>query len=243
MSEPTVVDLSHYQADVDFVAMAADGVLAVILKATEGWSVVDASFAQHYQQASKAGLSVASYHYLHHGNAQQQMQFYIDTLNPSGGERVCIDYEDAACTLDDLHEAVQWLLDYNDQTGMNLQIAVYSGHLLRQQLGTSYDGLLAENTSLWLAQYTSGQPSWPTGTYPVYSLWQYTDQARVGGYNGPVDGNRFNGSDEQLLAWIGPVSSAPIPVEPQVEVRVTLSATSPVTVNVVVEGNENVTIA
>jgi len=235
MGEPVVVDLSSYQPDVDFVKMQDSGVLGVILKATEGSTLADSSFIKHWNEAEAVGLAVSSYHYLHHGNIAAQMSFYLSVIEPRVGERVCIDYEDGNCTLDDLHQAVNYLLDAN----LNLQIAVYSGHLLKDQLGDSYDDLLANNTSLWLAQYTSGSPSWPTGTYPVWSLWQYTDKAKVDGYDGQVDGNRFNGSDDQLLKWFGPASgdqpSASVPT-----VAITLDADSDV--NISVRGGNNVTI-
>jgi len=56
---------------------------------------------------------------------------------------------------------VQALLDY----GSDLQITVYSGHLLKEQLGDSRDDFLADNTDLWLAQYTEDESdiSWPEG--------------------------------------------------------------------------------
>jgi lysozyme len=150
---------------------------------------------------------------------------YLRTINPVEGERVVIDYEEAGCTLDGLHDAVQALIDH----GMDLQIAVYSGHLLKDQLGTTRDEYLAENTSLWLAQYTTGEPSWPHGTWPAYSLWQYTDDGNVGGIK-PCDCNRFNGSDEQLLAWIRP-AGAPEPSRDFI-VNVTIEVPEGVTVNV-----------
>ena len=82
---------------------------------------------------------------------------YLDTINPVPGERMVIDYEEDGCTLDDLHEAVRALLD----DPRKLQVTVYSGHLLKEQLGDTRDDLLAKHTDLWLAQYTSGTPTWP----------------------------------------------------------------------------------
>jgi lysozyme len=242
MSDPTVVDLSSYQANVDFEALKASGVLAVILKCTEGTTIMDKTFPEKRQAAADAGMPCASYHYLHHGNVAEQMAWYINCLSPQSGERLCIDYEASDCTIDDLHEAVAALMFFNYLNGADLQITVYSGHLLKDQLGTTHDPLLAENTSLWLAQYTTGSPSWPSGTYPTWSLWQYTDNAEVGGYDGPVDGNRFNGPDEHLLAWIGPASE-PLPPPPDdvvPEVTLTVSSSLPVDLSLVID--ENVTI-
>lgn len=200
-----VIDISHYQGNVDFAKVKAAGIVGVICKATEGSTSVDSKFADNYRGAMNAGLAVSTYHFLHHGSVNAQIDHYIDTVHPEQGERVCIDYEDEACTLDDLHAAVSRLMNLDP----TLQISVYSGHLLKDQLGNSRDDLLADNTSLWLAQYTSGTPSWPDETWPSWSLWQYTDHASVSGVSGNVDGNRFNGSKENCLKWFGPAGLEP----------------------------------
>jgi lysozyme len=240
MANPTVVDISHYQQGIDFAALKAGGTLAVIMKCTEGWSVYDKSFENNQDACEVADLAWCSYHYLHHGKILEQMQWWVDHLGPRYGERMCIDYEHEGCTLDDLHEAVAYLREFSLQNDKNLQITVYSGHLLKEQLNGYHDDVLADYTSLWLAQYTTGSPSWPGGTYKTWSLWQYTDQASVSGYDGFVDGNRFNGSDEQLLRWIGPTAVAETPAPQASEMTMRLSSSSPVTIRI--EIGDNVTV-
>jgi lysozyme len=203
---PTVIDISHWQGRPDFIAVKAAGVLGVIFKATEGRDYVDPTLHENFLNARNAGLAACTYHWLRPGNVRDQMKHYLATIEPEGGERVIIDYEEDSCTLNDLHEAVQALIDY----GHNLQITVYSGHLLKEHLGDRYDELLAVNTDLWLAQYTTGTPTWPKRTYPTWSLWQYSDAGKVDGISGSaVDLDRFNGSDENLLKWFGPTGAAP----------------------------------
>jgi hypothetical protein len=63
---------------------------------------------------------------------------------------------------------------------------------------------LAAHTDLWLAQYTTGEPTWPSGTYPLWTLWQYSESGNVNGISGSVDLDRFNGPEEDLLKWISP---------------------------------------
>jgi lysozyme len=240
---PSVVDLSHWQPDVDFWRMRDSGVLAVILKCTEGSTITDDSFVGHRDAAQAATLGVASYHFLRPGDAASQMDFYLGTLSPWPGERVCIDYEDATLTLADLETAVKRIIAIDP----SLQIAVYSGHLIKEQLGDGYNELLAMKTSLWVAQYTdAAAPEWPTGTWPLWSLWQYTDEAQVPGCPSTgVDGNRFNGSDDNLLQWIGPAeygpAPIPAPVPDQAQVGIMLTADRPVTITV--QAGENVTLA
>jgi lysozyme len=229
------IDISHYQGRPNFSQVAASGVIAMIHKATEGTGYSDPDRAINCSNALKAGIAVCTYHFLKHGNADAQMDYYLKVIEPEDGERVIVDYEDSSCTIGDLHEAVQTLLDY----GHNLQITVYSGNLLKEQLGSSHDAFLATNTDLWLAQYTSGQPSWPKGTYDTYSLWQYSESGTIPGISdAAVDLNEFNGSDENLIKWIGPVGGRPSPVPPEVaqEVDIAITVDGNVKVNITVNG-------
>jgi len=210
---PKCIDISHWQGFPDFGKLKAAGVIACIMKATEGTEYVDPNRSVNYKNARRAGLKCCTYHWLKPGNATAQMAFYLKTIDPVQGERMIIDYEEEGCTLADLHEAVNVLIA--DPRG--LQVTVYSGHLLKQQLGDNHDPLLADHTDLWLAQYTTGKPSWPSGTYRSYSLWQYSEKGALDGIDGvAVDFNRFNGSDENLLKWIGPAVAQPKPQPPSV---------------------------
>jgi lysozyme len=214
------IDISHWQNFPNFTEVRAAGVIAMIHKATEGSSYVDPNRAKNISNAIKAGIKCCTYHWIKPGNASNQMDFYLKTIDPVPGERVVIDYEEDGCSLDDLHEAVQTLLD--DPRG--LQITVYSGHLLKEQL-SSHDELLAKNTDLWLAQYTSGTPTWSTETYSHWALWQYSESGTVNGIDGSlVDLNRFDGTDDELLAWISPAGSVkppkPKPVPAQIDITV-----------------------
>jgi lysozyme len=82
--------------------------------------------------------------------------------------------------------------------------------LLKEQLGDTRDDFLAKHTDLWLAQYTDGEPSWPSATYPHWTLWQYAESGQVDGIDGSeVDLNRFDGSDTELVRWITPPKPKP----------------------------------
>lgn len=242
MANPTIiVDLSHHNPEPDWQALKAGGIVGVILKATEGTSYVDPTYAKRRQAAENVGLIVSTYHFFH-GNASAEMTHYLDTVNPGAGERLCIDHE-AEASLKQLEDAVSFLRD----TVPDCQITIYSGHTIKDQLGSNKSAVLAENTSLWIAHYTTAaSPSWPKGTWPTWSLWQFTDKATVKGISAPVDGNRFNGSTENAKKWLGPAAQVPTP-EPAPEPKpepipekqmVTLSLEVPpgIEVSVVVNG-------
>jgi lysozyme len=224
------VDLSHWNATTSqtFVQLAKAGVVGVIHKCTEGTSYLDPTYRERMQQALDAELLLwGAYHFLKHGSAAAQMKWFISNADLPPGSRIAIDYEDGNLTLDDLNEALEAL----DANAPDLEVAIYGGSLLKEQIGASVRDDLADYP-LWLAQYTSGTPSWPTGTWPSWSLWQYTDKGNpIPGDAFACDCNTFNGSQDQCAEWFGPIEETP-PVEaveidiklpPGVDCRVTIN--------------------
>jgi GH25 family lysozyme M1 (1,4-beta-N-acetylmuramidase) len=227
-----VIDLSHHNPTPNWAQLKAGGVVGVIHKATEGTSYVDSTLFSRAGAALQAGLKWATYHFLRPGSMPQQMAFYLNTVNPKPGERMCLDHEDSGVSLDDLKDAVECLL----ADTRKLQVTIYSGHVIKDQLGDRKDTYLANNTSLWIAQYTSAAaPAWPSATWPAWSLWQWTDKETVAGINQPVDGDRWNGTTETLLAWFGPAGDQPQPApepDPWEPAEVTITTRGAVRVSV-----------
>jgi GH25 family lysozyme M1 (1,4-beta-N-acetylmuramidase) len=215
MPTPLIIDLSHHNTVKSFADVKAAGVVGVIHKATEGSSYVDKTLYGRAKAAMDAGLKWSTYHFLRPGSMSQQMSHYLNTVDPRSGERMCLDHEDAGVSLGALKEAVAYLLD--DPRG--LQVTIYSGHVIKEQLGNNRDDYLAENTSLWIAQYASA-PSWPSATWPAWSVWQYTDTGVMSGIAGACDLNAFNGGADQCSQWMFPTSTPvpePAPIPPEEE--------------------------
>ena len=203
MTNPIVVDLSHWQADpIDWDDLFEAGTNGVILKATDGVSYVDPTFHDRCGEAMNAGLNVAAYHFLRHLDVDEQMHSFLTEVDRHKLGRVCIDYElpeDDASTepdLSDLFNAVYYLKQFKA-----LDIAVYGSGKLRADIGADYYHYLS-NTSLWIAHYTDdAQPLWPSNQWPRWDLWQYSNACDVKGVNGPVDGNRWNADAGSLDYW------------------------------------------
>lgn len=235
MTNPLIIDLSHHNTVTDFDAIRAGGTIGIIHKATEGTGYSDPEYWDRRAAAEDAGLLWASYHFLKHGDIEAQMQNFVAKVQPKPGERLVIDYEDDNCTLNDLHSSI----DYLRKMAPDCEITVYSGHLIKDQLGNSKDAQLA-TTSLWLAQYTTGSPSWPKGTWPTWTLWQYSDAERASGISGAVDANRFNGSVDNACLWFDPnYGGDEVVPEPQPEadvVRIDITVPEGIAVVVCVNG-------
>src|SRR5882672_8063273 len=72
-----VIDLSHWQAPVDFASAKSAGIVAVILKATQGSYWIDATFAKRFAAASAAGLLVGAYHFLDNSPPEIQVENFL----------------------------------------------------------------------------------------------------------------------------------------------------------------------
>jgi GH25 family lysozyme M1 (1,4-beta-N-acetylmuramidase) len=230
---PICVDLSHWNPTPDWAELKAAGTLGIIHKATEGTSYVDKQLFKRAKPAIDAGLLWSTYHFLNTSSTYAQMDHYLSTIDPVLGERVVLDHEDAGVSLDRLKQAIENLLDLRP----DLQITLYSGHLIKDQLGARRDNFLAEKTSLWIAQYTgAATPIWPVATWPKWSLWQYTDKAEVDGISKPVDGNRWNGDEAGFRKWMSPTSAVPETPEPGKQVIISVQVPPGVPVQVIVNG-------
>jgi len=191
-----VVDLSHHNGGTyDFDAAKRSGIWGVIYKATESTDYVDPTYDGARQQAKRAGLLWGAYHFFRPGNVQAQADYFLKHADPDQDTLLVLDHEDEGCSLDD---AKQFMRRVEDRTGQ--RPCLYSGHVLKQQIGNRTDPYLAD-ARLWMAQYGS-DPEWPPNWDEMW-LWQYTD-----GVEGPTphnvpgigncDCNSFEGTQQEL---------------------------------------------
>lgn len=171
---PRVVDLSHYQYDelggrFDWDAIRRFGIWGVIYKATEGSSYVDYTYQDARRQVEDAGLLFGAYHFFRPGDATAQADHFLENAAPDGGTLLVLDHEDDGCSIGDVKEFMKRV---EDKTGQ--RPALYSGNVIKEQLGSNRDEYLA-SCRLWLCQYGSS-PSWPPNWDSMW-LWQYTDGA------------------------------------------------------------------
>src|SRR5690348_641437 len=80
------IDVSAHQGQVDWAAVAGDGVSSAYLKATEGATFQDPAFATNWRGARAAGLEVGAYHFFTLcRSGQEQARNLLDTLSSVGG--------------------------------------------------------------------------------------------------------------------------------------------------------------
>jgi lysozyme len=197
-----VIDVSHHNANPDFGAAQAAGILGVIQKATQGFSFVDPTFAGHRAAIAAAGLRFGAYHFGTGGDGVEQADFFLSTVNPQPGDLLVLDFEaNRTGPSMSLDQARAFVTHVNAATG--IWPGLYGGSYLKELLGPNSDPVLT-NCWLWLAQYG------PTPVIPPawskWTLWQYTDGA-IGPVHDPVPGigqcdrDTFNGTSDDLSAF------------------------------------------
>jgi lysozyme len=194
-----VIDLSHYNCNVNLANAAADGVAAVIHKATQGASDADPMYQENLAQAKAANLLWGAYHFGTGEDGVAQAEFFLDTVQPTADTLLVLDFEanpqGASISIED---GRAFLVHVYNATGR--WPGIYGGYYLKQLLGSVTDPTF-QNCWLWLAQYG------PTAVVPPnwssWTLWQYTDGAagfqpcKVAGI-GLCDRNFYRDTPEQL---------------------------------------------
>jgi len=197
-----IVDLSHHNERVDFVKAKKDGIVGVIHKATQGFTYVDATYSARRRAASDAGLLWGAYHFGVGGDGSDQADFFLNTVQPDGGVLLVLYYEpNLTGPTMSLDQACEFVEHVAEATGR--WPGLYSGHLIKEQLGGMPPDPRLSNCFLWLAQYNGPTPLGIPPTFATWTFWQYTDGVqgalphRVDGI-GLCDRNKFNGSLVQL---------------------------------------------
>jgi len=195
-----VIDISHHNGNVvNFNKARDDGIIGVIQKASQGQTGRDPTYKSNRKKAVDAGLLWGAYHFATGSDGLRQADNFLEAVGDPAHMLLVLDFEpNPTGPSMDLEEARAFVTHVRDVTGQT--VGFYSGHYIKQLLGTDKDPILAQ-CWFWLAQYGPTAvvpPNWPTWT-----MWQYTDGAfgpephRVNGV-GRCDRDKFNGTEQQL---------------------------------------------
>ena len=200
-----VFDISHYEnVSQEFVTTAEAGIVAVILKATQGTGFVDPTFLERAAEARSAGLLVGAYHFLDGSNPAEQVAHFLTVAVSEGMVNwLAVDWEPYPASQASVIQAATAVASVRAATGTWPVLYTIRGMLSAQNNTLS-------NCPLWLAEYGT-RPICPPG-FMAWQLWQHTD-GQVGSAVvpvpgvGPCDRSKFAGTVDQLRAW-WPVAGA-----------------------------------
>jgi lysozyme len=202
------VDVSHYQGDIDWLALRASGVRFAYIKATEGVSFRDSLFADNWKRSGEAGIPRGAYHFflICRTGAEQAANFIA--VVPAGERSLphALDAEqmepcaNGRAVADPIAEILVFLDETEKRFGK--RPVIYTTHEFYDKYLLS-NGKLSERLNrerFWLRSLHRA----PKFGGTQWTLWQYHNRGRRPGVDGPVDLNAFNGQAEEFERFASP---------------------------------------
>ncbi len=195
------IDVSHYQGEIDWAAVAASETRFCFIKATDGMRS-DRFFAKNWPAAKDAGLLRGAYHFFHPAiPAATQAAFFVKTVGPltPGDLPPTLDLEGSQDWLsvapsDRATLALQWLEVVESAWGVTPIVYLspaFATEVLQNPVSFS-------RFPVWFAHYTGAAAPNLAAPWTAWNFWQYANDGYAAGMTSKVDLDRFNGSLEEL---------------------------------------------
>ena len=195
------IDVSMWQGDVDWAAVASTPTRFAIMRATRGHDYVDPRYAEYLAEGSASGLVVGAYHRakvsLAAGDARAEANHFVDVAQIEAGDVLpVLDIEEhGGLTVPQLTDWVRtWLARVFTRTGVRAMIYA-SPHFWRTYLGDT-TWFADHGYPLWIAHWGVQSPNVPAANWGGHgwTFWQWTSTGSVSGISTNVDRDRFNGA-------------------------------------------------
>ena len=198
------VDVSVYQGTIDWQALAEQGISFAFIKATEGSGTEDPNFQRNWEQVRQSGLRAGAYHFFSFDSGgDTQAENFIRTVDAFEGMLPpVVDVElygekkIRPPAREDVTEQLTLLLERLEEQ-YHMRPVIYA-------TGSAYDRYLTgdyEEYDIWIRNVYF-TPRLKDGR--DWTFWQYTDRARLAGYEGEepfIDLNVFYGTPEQFASY------------------------------------------
>lgn len=205
------LDVSYWQAEVDWQAVRAAGAQFVFIKATEGAGYTDSTFAEKWAGAKAAGILRGAYCFFHpNQDATQQADRFVSALREQGDDgelpgSIDLEVTDGVPNRKIILGVKTWLDAVEQRLGR--RPLIYSG-VSFLEFSLTEEGQpppWAADYALWLGwfprKYVAGMsPLMPQG-WPAWTFWQYSGAGRIRGIDVDVDLDFFNGTAEELTEF------------------------------------------
>jgi len=208
------IDISHWNGDIDWQKVRADGVVFAFAKATEGLTFVDNTFATHWPAMKAAGIIRGAYHFYRPAvDPIAQAEHFLATAGGAGvleeGDfPLTMDLEtDDGLTGDEVGAGALVFLGHLEAMTGRTPILYTSKRVFETVLGSPAGNF--GKYPLWNANYTTLCPDISVPTWPTWTFWQHTDKETIDGIAGGCDHNWFNGSVAELQAFVSPPVAMP----------------------------------
>jgi lysozyme len=189
------IDISHYQGKIEWDKLRNAMVMRsplrfVMMKATEGASLVDKCFAENFYQSREHGFIRGAYHYYStQSSARDQAYFFLDKVKLEVGDLPpVLDVEklpDGMSTEDFQRDILTWLHIVEDR--YHVKPILYTYHNFKEKY---LSDARFDDYPYWIAHYYVSKVQYEG----KWKFWQHTDAGALPGINGYVDLDIYNGS-------------------------------------------------
>lgn len=185
------LDVSHHQGTIDWQKVGEDpAVQFVYVKATEGATFVDQSYAQNVKGAKSVGIAVGAYHYLSSGSSvHEQFRNFYRVVDRKA--------QDIVPMVDVEEDGVAGWSRRQLQDSLSAFLRLLESHYLCKPIIYSYAKFYNANLAprfnayrLFLSHYDVRQPV--VAGNGRHDIWQHSDQGVIDGIDHPVDLDVFS---------------------------------------------------
>lgn len=183
------IDVSHWQGDIDWEAVKADGIEFAIIKAggSDDGFYTDSMFEQNYAGAKENGIAVGAYYFVgkycksHEDGVADAMRFITMISGMQFEYPLYIDFEapDASDVEGNTDAAIGFCQTMEDN---GYFAGIYASEI--SGFKDRLDDSRLQSYSHWVARY-GDRPS--TIPEDVFHIWQYSSTGSVAGIDGNVD--------------------------------------------------------
>jgi len=194
------IDVSEFQATIDWNAVKASGRTFAIARVADGIQHVDPTFPENWAGIRAAGMVRGVYQFYRasqDGTAQANLLLdHVGALGAGDLPPVLdVEVSDGAGAGQILAGIRAWTARIQQATGR--KPIIYTAPGFWDGLGAGHDFEAAD--TLWVADWFVSCPV-PASSWGNWKMWQYVDNGSVPGISGRVDLDRFAGSLADLNA-------------------------------------------
>lgn len=188
------IDISHYQGSIDWeklrkATISGSPVSFVIIKSTEGNSILDENFNDNFYNAQQHGFIRGAYHYFVPGqNAKEQAEYFLKQVHLEEGDLPpVLDFEKTGELTPEQVErdALTWLGIVEKHYRVKPVLYTYYKFKLKYFSSKKFN-----EYPYWIAHYYVDTLRYKG----AWKFWQHTDYGKVDGIEPRVDLDVYNGS-------------------------------------------------
>ena len=201
------LDVSYWQASLDWAQLEEAGVSFVFIRATRELTVDSRAFS-HFDASGLTNILRGGYHYLQKTRPAVQARLFWSVLNDQSTQLpAVVDVEDNELNAQKVRNFVETWYSLTDHPLM-IYTSAHKWHSLVGHGAT----WASDVCDLWVAHWGTDKPTLPD-VWDSWLFWQYTSDGQLPGYNGRLDLDRFNGTVKELREKYGG-EAPPIPPTP-----------------------------